>query len=719
MKAAYLLLLAFAAGLSTAGATLNSTINPKAIEVVSTATEGNFISLTDLQAIITNRADLHTAGVLSGENADDSVTTVGVELANGGAVFSLSGFARYSRPIPTDTTLPLSSGARYGFVNGTETWSIGTAVPSVGAAYAGVIIKAGGGTGGLISLTANFSDGTSDVFTTTGPITVAQFVGFKSPADTTITSIAIIEPTGGSYLQYDDIAIVLTPPAPGDIAWAGAGADAKWSTPANWNPAAVPAENSPLTFSNSLNTGAVNDLAAGRAYAGLNFLAGSGAFVLTGNSLNPGSFIANSSLSPQTLNLPLELTQDVTLTVTGAPLVLGGPISGDFGLIKTGAQSLSLSGTGTFNGVLNIDQGPATISGDLTGAAGGIRMANTNSPMLTIESGGRAAIGGAAELYLGNTAGEGIGAVTLNVAGSLSSDGPVKVLRGATMKVTGTAAISESGSLAVTGIGGYGATLLVGTGGSLDYAGISPIALTSGTNDFGRCRITVDGGLLSTGQPITAKFSDFPGLVTLRNGGILKLTGESFDLAPDALLVLESGNGSVDTNGHDATVSAPLTGTGTLVKTGHGTLTLQGAGSTWEGGLTVIGGTLILPSPTPGETNAVTVAADGVLKLDFPDSDIVASLTLNGVPATPGTWGGTGSGAEHISSLLSGTGKLLIPSSEITLTIAPAGNGRITVSWSHGTLETSENLIDWAAQAAAVSPLTESASGRKFYRVRP
>lgn len=464
--------LAFAAGLSTAGATLNGTINPKGITVVSTATEGNFVSLADLQAIITTRADLHTAGVLSGEKADDTAITAGEDLA--GAAFSISGFSagRYSRTdVPPG---PLSSGSHFGFVSGTETWSFGSAVPQVGAAYVGVILKNGGAAGGAITLTAHFSDGTTDVFSATAPISVAQFVGFKAPPDTTITSIAIVEPAGGAFLQYDDLAVVLNPPAPGDITWAGAGADAKWSTVANWNPAAVPAENSPISFNNSLNISAVNDLTAGRTYAGLNFLPGAGAFVITGNELNPGSFIANSSVSPQTLNLPLNLTQDVTLTISGAPIILSGPVSGDFGLFKTGAQPLTLSGTSTFNGVLNIDQGPATISGDLSGAAGGIRMANTNSPVLTIEATGKAAIGALGELYLGTTAGLGTGAVTCNVAGSLASDGAVKVLRGSTMNVTGTVTISETGSLAVTGIGGYGATLYIGPGGSLDYAGQNP-----------------------------------------------------------------------------------------------------------------------------------------------------------------------------------------------------------------------------------------------------
>jgi autotransporter-associated beta strand protein len=710
--------MAFAAGLSTAGATLNGTINPKGIEVASTATEGNFISLTDLQTIITTRADLHTAGVLSGENADDTQTTLAAELANGGATFSLSGFARWSR---NDTPPgPLASGSRFGFVNGTETWNFGTAVPQVGAAYVGVILKNGGAAGGAITLTAHFSDGTTDVFNATAPFTVAQFVGFKAPDGTTITSIGVVEPAGGAFLQFDDLAVVLNPPAPGDVTWAGTGADAKWSTAANWNPAAVPAENSPISFNNSLNTSAVNDLAAGRAYAGLNFLPGAGPFVITGNELNPGSFIANSSVAPQTLNLPLNLTQDVTLTISGAPLNLNGSVSGDFGFIKTGAQPLTLSGTSTFNGVLNIDQGPATISGDLSGAAGGIRMANTNSPVLTIEATGKAAIGALGELYLGNSAGTGTGAVTCNIAGSLASDGAVKVLRGSAMNVTGTVTISETGSLAITGIGGYGATLLIGAGGSLDYAGTSPIALKTGTNDFGRARLTVDSGLLSTAQPVTANAGgDFPGLLTLRNGGTLKLTGDFFDLASDAQLFLETGDGFLDTNGHDATVSAPLTGTGNILKIGLGSLTLAATTSTWEGGLSVRAGTLVLQAPTPGEKTAVTVGPDAVLKLDFADTDTIGSLTFDGVPASSGTWGGVGSGADHISPLLSGTGKLLIPSTDATLTLLPAPNGQVTVTWSGGTLETSENLIDWAPQTAAVSPLTEPASGRKFFRVRP
>lgn len=55
---------------------------------------------------------------------------------------------------------------------------------------------------------------------------------------------------------------------------------------------------------------------------------------------------------------------------------------------------------------------------------------------------------------------------------------------------------------------------------------------------------------------------------------------------------------------------------------------------------------------------------------------------------------------------------------EPTLTITPAGNNSVTITWSSGTLETSTDLKQWTSQPAASSPLTETLSGAKFYRVR-
>lgn len=71
---------------ATAGATLSPTINPlgRAISA-ETETGGGFISLADLQSIVTARGDLKTAAVLTGEASDGtSSTTIATELANDG-----------------------------------------------------------------------------------------------------------------------------------------------------------------------------------------------------------------------------------------------------------------------------------------------------------------------------------------------------------------------------------------------------------------------------------------------------------------------------------------------------------------------------------------------------------------------------------------------------------------------------------------------------------
>ncbi|MES2709077.1 MAG: hypothetical protein V4726_20945 [Verrucomicrobiota bacterium] len=723
MKRTCPLLLAFAAAISPATATMNSTINPLASPMAAgTATGGNLISLEDPQALVTARGNLSTAAVLSGENTPDgALITLPNELAGGGALFTLTGPARWSR---NDTGSPaVSSGARFGFVTVSENWTIGTAVPGTGATHFGVVIRSRATSPGLVTVTAKFSDGSSEVYAnTTGVITDLEFAGFAAPAGTTITGIEFREPAGGNFMQFDDVTIIVNPPVAGGT-WTGAGADGKWSAGANWESGAPPAAGDSLAFRGALNLNTVNDLAAGRVFTGFTFLPGAGAFTLTGNAFSPGAYLANSSASTQTIATPLELSQDLETTVSGAPIVLNGVVSGDFGLKKLGAQKLTLNAADTFTGPLALSEGSVDISGDHSAAQGDILLSNTLATTLNIAAAGKVDIGEAATLRLGTTT-NGTATARVNVAGTLSGAGTLIVSRGSTLAVTGT--MIPAGSLKIEAVGGYGATLLVSPGGRLEYQGQAPLAMISGVNDAGRARLTVDGGTFTTTQPVSATGTAFPARLALTNGGILRLSADFADpgdlLPAEMEVLLSAGDGVFDTNGHDSTFTASLGGKGTLVKTGSGTLSSTGA-HTWEGGLRVEKGTFALTGIVPWDHTAISVADGATLRLDFQDTDTVGTLALNGQLQVPGIWGAPGSGAEHTDPRLGGNGKIRVTGlshPDISLTILPAGTpGNVTVTWDYGTLESSPDFITWIPLPAAVSPLTEAVSGRKFFRVRP
>jgi len=205
-----------ALGLLPAEAALVSTINSNGRTIhVSTATGGSFISMEDLQSIVTNRNDLTTAAVLTGEASDGSSITIGDELANGGdpAKFTFTGPDRYSRN-DTAVALAATSGERFGLVAGSNTWSVGSTLPLQGVTHFGAIFYGylADGSANLVSVTATFDDATTAVYTATANPLEYTFVGFAAPDGKFITSIQVVEAGGGGWLGYDDVTIVTSVP---------------------------------------------------------------------------------------------------------------------------------------------------------------------------------------------------------------------------------------------------------------------------------------------------------------------------------------------------------------------------------------------------------------------------------------------------------------------------------------------------------------------------
>jgi autotransporter-associated beta strand protein len=97
------------------------------------------------------------------------------------------------------------------------------------------------------------------------------------------------------------------------INWTGGGANANWSTAANWG-GMVPVAGCDLDFSASTGLITTNDLAAGTQFGNLTFIPGAGAFTFNGNSMKLTGTITNNSANTQTINLSLGGTAAVTKT---------------------------------------------------------------------------------------------------------------------------------------------------------------------------------------------------------------------------------------------------------------------------------------------------------------------------------------------------------------------------------------------------------------------
>jgi autotransporter-associated beta strand protein len=136
----------------------------------------------------------------------------------------------------------------------------------------------------------------------------------------------------------------------------------------------------------------------------------------------------------------------------------------------------------------------------------------------------------------------------------------------------------------------------------------------------------------------------------------------TFDLGgARRVLTIADGHAEIDVS-----LDVPLVN-GSLTKAGPGTLALSSQ-STYQGDTLIEEGTLTLRGAALPTEAAVRIAAGAHLDLDFFGApNVIDKLFIDGIPQSPGLWGGMGSGAPFTSSQLSGTGLLQVLSTETPL----------------------------------------------------
>ncbi|EAA9809708.1 fibronectin-binding autotransporter adhesin ShdA [Salmonella enterica] len=227
---------------------------------------------------------------------------------------------------------------------------------------------------------------------------------------------------------------------------------------------------------------------------------------------------------------------------------LKNTLSGSGSLVKTGTGELTLSGDNTYSGGTTISGGTLTAdhadslgSGDIDNS--GVLKVGEGELKNTLSGSGSLVKTGTGELTLGgdNTYSGG----TTITGGTLTADHADSL---------GSGDIDNSGVLQV-GEGELENTL--SGAGSLVKTGTGELTL-SGDNSY-------SGGTTITGGTLTADHADSLGTGAIDNSGVLQV-----------------GEGELENT---------LSGAGSLVKTGTGELTLSGDNS-YSGGTTIIGGTL-------------------------------------------------------------------------------------------------------------------------------
>ncbi|WP_161808145.1 autotransporter-associated beta strand repeat-containing protein [Mesorhizobium sp. 1M-11] len=225
-----------------------------------------------------------------------------------------------------------------------------------------------------------------------------------------------------------------------------------------------------------------------------------------------------------------------------------------------GTAQISARGTVDFKGNSNAESAAVTIN-----SGGSVKfhdMSSGGNARIVIEDGGSFEIGDLTSA--GTTAGSIEGAGTYYL-------GSKKLTVGSNDQSTEVSGTIVDGS--------------AGTGGSLAKTGAGTLTLSGDNTYTGGTSLL--GGVVQASR--NANLGDASGALTF-DGGALKL-GASFDLAATRQIMLNSGGGTIDTNGFATTVSQSVGGTGGFTKTGSGTLTIAGT-SAYTGATKVAVGTL-------------------------------------------------------------------------------------------------------------------------------
>lgn len=365
-----------------------------------------------------------------------------------------------------------------------------------------------------------------------------------------------------------------------------------------------------------------------------------------------------------------------TLT-TGGPLdsTFSGALVGTGSLVKTGDSVFTLSGASPFSGSVRVAGGTLALNGTLA------------ATVVQVDSGTTLALGAAERLADG---------ATLNAAGNVALAGNETLTA---LNLAGT--LSGTGTLSAADMLLTGGTVNANLGaGRLVSQGSSQLNGTSAAT-----QLTVSGGTLTLGA--AHRFTAAP-TTTVAATTTLQLGGDE-TLGPlGGAGSVQLGAATLSTGGlGNSRFDGVVSGTGSLVKVGSGTLEL-GAVQAYGGSTTVHAGTLTTTAaaqlPT---TTALTVDADATLTLGGAQSASRLDLA--------GTLSGSGRLSAAVYSLDGGT----VTAELGTGRLESVGNSRLaarsgtaTVLVNGGTLTLgAANLLDDAAALTVVRGAVLSLGG--------
>jgi autotransporter-associated beta strand protein len=314
-----------------------------------------------------------------------------------------------------------------------------------------------------------------------------------------------------------------------------------------------------VNFASGRNNAGGYTLSGGRLNLGVGGITSASAKIFTAGNATLGAMANWTSASAVTLNGDTGTvihTTDSVDGVTGRTVTVSGALSGTGKLITSGAGTVVLSGANTNSGAIQVDAGTLRVTGTLQGGAA-----------LSVAQGATLELN-ATNIFVG-----GHGSA-LAATQTLTANGGTIVLGSAFDARLGNISLNGGTLTSNRGLGGFDALLADTAAGSVTVTvGGSSASLMNGT------------GGIHLGSNVRFNVADATG-----------------DSAADLLVSMRLDNGGL------------IGTTGSLTKSGLGTLVLDNAANSFTGGVTVEAGVLRVVSAGSLSTGDITVTG-GLLDL--------------------------------------------------------------------------------------------------------
>jgi len=654
-----------------------TTVNAGTLTGDATSLQGNIVTNAQLQF---NQATAGTyAGVISGTGAltktgVGTLTLAGANTFTGGTTVSagtLQGDTVSLQGNILNNATVLFNQAANGTYGGSMSGA-GTLVKSGGATLTltgnntqigGTTILAGTVVGNSTSFGAGIVNNASVVFNeSTSGVFTGSITGSGSLTKTGLGSLTLTGPSsysGGTFITAGTL-IGSTQSLQGSMA-----------------------NNGQLVFAQNFD-GAFNGAIVG---IGALLKSGSGTVFLNGaNSYTGGTAVSSGVLAGTTASLQGTILNNAAVTFAQATNgTYAGAMGGSGTLFKTGVGTLTLTGANSYTGGTVVTGGAIAVAQDaaLGAASGGVSLGDAVSSG-TIRFTNAAQLSSLRDFTLGSAGGifDTTGN-TVTLSGGISGAGGLTKIGAGVLELahnnsyTGPSVVSE-GTLrsgAVNGLGS-GAALLVNGGAAVDLNGFGQsVSSLSGNGSIFLGTGTLTAGVSDASGAFAGSISGSGSVVKI-GSGTLALTGANTYAGGTSVLggallgtssslqgnILNNSTVVFDQN-TDGTYGGSMSGSGRLMKSGTGSLTLNG-NNTYTGG-TLIAGGAIISSPT-GLSGSIL--NNGSLIFGGASSGV-----FTGIIAGTGTVTKTGTGTMTMNSAQALTGLTSVAQGTLVMNGGTAG----------------------------------------------